>query len=576
MSRPIRRPQAAPAPDLHPMIAGEHAPPITDPALADFAHFSFWVESSFNGGPGEGFNGYDRDAHRYHRSYINPRSYRLQLDARLGLMHGPANIALARNVPDRPAFTSIDDFVDLVGTLTQVRGGIGGGGGGRGGRMVPDDLVAYVWVVTGEDGALLASHVIQRPFTPMYIAHADLPGEGTYEIWLRVVFSDNRQGERRARFRLRDWFIVSLGDSAASGEGNPDMVGTIGLGGGTVCEGVTTASIARDWEPQMSNEPVWIEREAHRSMRSGPALAALAVQQAQGSTLSGPGTVTLDKVVFASFARSGADITDGLISAQQHPDDYIGVGQLEECRRTAASRRIDALMISIGGNDIGFSGVLTDLVRGDLPDSVWNVAFSGNDAAARQAVADRLDRLLGVGLPAGQPGELEVRFNTLRREVDALRQDPGVDEVYISGYPTAPFSNRDANGDLEFRSCGIFLGPDLSISVGDNAVLESRGQQLNDLIRRKAEEFGWHYVDVADEFQGHGYCSSDDSTFWVRAEESCRRQGDFRGTMHPNYRGHAVYALALATALREHTFVPPRRPGPERPVVLLPGAIARP
>lgn len=167
-----------------------------------------------------------------------------------------------------------------------------------------------------------------------------------------------------------------------------------------------------------------------------------------------------------------------------------------------------------------------------------------------------------VRLPAGQAGELEVRFNTLQREVDALRQDPGLDEVYISGYPTAPFSSQDEGGNLEFRSCGIFSGTAWEISPDDGALLESRGQQLNDLIRRKADEFGWHYVDVADEFQGHGYCSPDDSTFWVRASESCRRQGDFRGTMHPNYRGQAVYALALATALREHTFTPPRRPGP--------------
>lgn len=84
------------------------------------------------------------------------------------------------------------------------------------------------------------------------------------------------------------------------------------------------------------------------------------------------------------------------------------------------------------------------------------------------------------------------------------------------------------------------------------------GQILNDLIRRKAREFGWHFVDVDADFRGRGYCAPEAVSYWVKAEQSCDRQGNFDGTMHPNDRGHAMYGLRLAESLMQHTVTPPR------------------
>jgi hypothetical protein len=80
------------------------------------------------------------------------------------------------------------------------------------------------------------------------------------------------------------------------------------------------------------------------------------------------------------------------------------------------------------------------------------------------------------------------------------------------------------------------------------------GEKLNALIKRKAEKFKWHFVPVDQDFVGKGYCASEDLTYWVKAEKSCQRQGDFEGMCHPNHRGHQAYALRLSQALLKHTF----------------------
>lgn len=299
-------------------------------------------------------------------------------------------------------------------------------------------------------------------------------------------------------------------------------------------------------------------------MRSGQALAARALQRVGGQTfLNGRpiNRLTFDKVVFASFARSGAGVFDGLLRSQGGATDYIGAGQLEECRRTAAGRRIDAMMISIGGNDAGFEGVLRDLL---VRDSVFReqrpFLGTGDDAAERRRVSDRLDQILGVGLPPGQKGDLETAFDALNDRLQRLRQAPGLGEVYISGYATSLFQVRNEQGRLRFRSCGVFAGPDLDVTEPDGRVIRSRGRVLNALIRRKADEFGWHFVDVEADFRGHGYCESADQTYWVSMEESCRRQGDFEGTIHPNFRGHAAIGFRLSQAMRRYTIPTPRGP----------------
>jgi hypothetical protein len=215
-------------------------------------------------------------------------------------------------------------------------------------------------------------------------------------------------------------------------------------------------------------------------------------------------------------------------------------------------------LISIGGNDVGFSGVLSGLVSGD---SYYGLSLPGMATENRLKMQARLDKLLGVNLPPGEKGDVEVRLETLAAFVEEqLKVHPGVGQVYLSGYPTDLFFLKNEAGQVRFRACDIFEavhGLGLNISQADAELIRSSGKVLNSLLARKAAEFGWYFVPTEADFVGRGYCAPDSSAMFVRAESSCKTQGDFDGTMHPNDRGHAAYGLRLREAMLAHTMPAP-------------------
>ena len=164
---------------------GGHGP---DPALASWSHFTLDIAQRYNRGHG-GF--YEERVHKYNPNFINPTRYQLELSAKFGL------------------------------TLNKT-------------SAIPKDLVAYAWTVSTADGGFHETKIIQRPISPMEQAVFELPPRpDTYDVRLKVAFANGKFAERQVRFDVRDWFIVSLGDSSASGQGNPDVTGSLGLTGGT-------------------------------------------------------------------------------------------------------------------------------------------------------------------------------------------------------------------------------------------------------------------------------------------------------------------------------------------------------
>ena len=283
-----------------------------------------------------------------------------------------------------------------------------------------------------------------------------------------------------------------------------------------------------------SPEPArWQEPRAYRSYNSFASLAAQDVENFSESSA--------DRVTFLSFARSGAEIRAGLLGVRDHGrDEWIGVGEIEEARRAVGNRQIDALIISIGGNDIGFAGSLTDLVIKDL--LAWNPV--GNDSKERAKTRKKVEQKL--------ENELPQALDDLKRAID---KELAPRQVYILEYPTGLFEKTGPDGKVEDGGpCGIFASSlDMDLDVNDGQAIKALGKKLNALIRDKAQQFGWVFVSgIEAGFAGHGYC--DDQTFFVGAEESCRNQGDFEGTMHPNQLGHQVYREQLVQALRLHLF----------------------
>lgn len=450
---------------------------------------------------------------------------------------------------------------------------------------IPDDVVAYDWTVTNQEGSF-EKHVstpvfrstingVEGAYGAPYELNIEVPKPGVYDIHLEVRDASGGGPTHDERFNLRDFLVVSIGDSYASGEGNPDQPGKpkgfqINASWWEIVTviplffEVTKSAIEWGWNQLkecptlaetlnkrvgMDPAPRWLEENAHRSLMGGPAVAARLLEHVE----------TGDLVSFISFARSGAEVDDGLFGPRtegrgkdKHSvDGWIGdVGELAELRQLTerlGSRPIDALVISIGGNDAGFSGRLRDLVE---EDSAFLMLVSGQPPRPGDPGAERrgakarfdaaLDRLSGTD---GKPGSLD-------RLADALR-DINIRQVYITEYPTA-FFDRTVSGRVGIRGgCEVFSpGFGASIDKADAELMKASAERLNEVLKAKANDHGWVYVGgVAGGFTGHGYCM-DHGRYFVRTSESLVLEGDADGTMHPNAYGHRVYGDSIVTAIR--------------------------
>jgi len=190
-----------------------------------------------------------------------------------------------------------------------------------------------------------------------------------------------------AGIAVRDIFVAGLGDSIASGEGNPDRpialadegfcfrsyLGTAssqyyrpsraGYKGGRACEAPDSL---QTWQHQSA---LWFNSACHRSLYSYQTRTALAL------AVQYPHIA----VTYLPLACTGATIADGLLGSQRARDcppaksaggcQGTVNGQLAElreaigaARRRQPDRKLDLVLLSVGANDIYFSGLVADVI----------------------------------------------------------------------------------------------------------------------------------------------------------------------------------------------------------------------
>ncbi len=405
----------------------------------------------------------------------------------------------------------------------------------------------YVWEIRGER---LESPIELRSAGSQ--AAVRLP-EGIFEVTLTIA-GEGFEETTSESIVVDDILIVSLGDSYASGEGNPEVPGAPATWADDGASGTATLqALGHDG--------------AHRSGLAGPAQAALEIERADPHT----------SVTFVFLAASGVTISDGVLG----PLEGVTVGsgdridlrpQLEEAAEIlgcgssgGCDRDVDIVTLSVGGNDAGFAFTMGSLIALDgalLFDVVYNNLLEGIMVAAEL----RLDALPEL-------------FDELDRGLDVLNPE----RVFITAYPS-PARTVSSKG---FPLCGEIAG-DLVVALEVDDVESEQAETrvlvpLNELIKEAATTHGWSYVSAhVEEFQGHGYCGTapyeaalypgnpfpdlpqvvdDPATRWFRqADESNAIQrapgGSFRpdqlattGTLHPNELGHQAYKRALLSAM---------------------------
>jgi len=158
-----------------------------------------------------------------------------------------------------------------------------------------------------------------------------------------------------------DTLIVGLGDSYASGEGNPDRPAQFTENKKEkdrlpfIFDGQLLKALKGEKHPQRDNgkdvQVSWLDERCHRSMYSYQFKTALQL------ALSNP----QEAITFVSYSCSGAT-TDHILTADKKPIEGKGKvdPQLESLKAVLSNgknetREIDYLLLSTGGNDIGFA-----------------------------------------------------------------------------------------------------------------------------------------------------------------------------------------------------------------------------
>ena len=356
------------------------------------------------------------------------------------------------------------------------------------GVVVPVRL--YTWTIdaAGWD-APLEYHRIDR--------HLDLLlPEGDYRVevgalldvpWGKVVARDVQT------IRVSDILIVSIGDSYASGEGNPEVPR----------EGSETAALWGDGATPYAES---LHAATRRSTVAWPARAAMYLEQGDRHS----------SVTFVSVAASGARIDNGMIRGREDR-----ASQIQQVADLVGHRTVDLLLIQAGGNSVGFSRFIRALVEADplldpvcyhlmieqavasVEDGDWSrdtrVRFSLPWKWSCRATSGRGARLPGIeGLAAA--------FDRLDSALASLDYQKAV----LVGYPDPTGADdsgkrcREIVGDvtppLRFHEVSREEG-----RLGVNALLTP----LNEALKEAAERQGWLFADgVPDAFAaGHGYCA---------------------------------------------------------------------
>ncbi|RIK97161.1 MAG: hypothetical protein DCC74_08250 [Proteobacteria bacterium] len=346
---------------------------------------------------------------------------------------------------------------------------------------------------------------------------------------VEVTSAEARQ-QLHADIRVRDIFIAGLGDSIASGEGNPDRPVNLGaegfcfrsyLGGAgsqyfrpvragfrgaRACEGGDGGGTLSGWQKLGAQ---WLNTACHRSLYSYQTRAALAL------AVRFPHIA----VTYLPLACTGASIPDGLIGPQRARECAVAgnattctgrvSGQLAELNAalTAAKRRqpgrqLDLVFLSVGANDIDFSGLVADVIV---------------DAATERELLSRGGLLGSVNeARAALRGALPQQFGRLREALKPLVGGNLARVVYVSyanptladgatcpggrgGFDIHPAFNADA---ARLRRVADFVQGDFLPRLKDLALCQG-GVICNDPTRDRMTFADRHQA----AFAGHGFCA---------------------------------------------------------------------
>lgn len=341
-----------------------------------------------------------------------------------------------------------------------------------------------------------------------------------------------------------DYVIVGMGDSFGSGEGNPAKRKDYGA----------TWRTTRWWNTNEAPDPE-AESDCHRSSKSGFYKAMNRLES----------KYTYFNFKYKNFACTGA-LIDHLYRTSQTPEteqnkQWEGLvtrnttyaaqllqvdAWLRERMPTKSRAQLDAMYLSIGGNNAGFAD------------------------AIKHCIATRCTRNTNeiIDLNRSIASSLGNKYSALRDAINSSSRYANARSVVISEYPN--FIKNENNQWCESDDTPLNM-----VSSEEWAYLWGQiGSPLLRLINNKANAFGWSVAPMEDRFKYNVLCDSNEyERAWINNDEFAQdTQGNdmpdwlsgwalSMGMVHPNDAGYEAYADAITEQLENGILKKATAPG---------------
>ncbi len=206
-------------------------------------------------------------------------------------------------------------------------------------------------------------------------------------------------------------------------------------------------------------------------------------------------------------------------------------GEPPQLNRIEIGSATDMVALTIGGNDAGFAPIL----------ELCGLPIIDCSSVSYKPLAPQDNRSLNeiiTSLIDGLQGRLAQTYSEVRaKSPDAT--------VFVLGYPNLfPASVRFWD-----PACAALMG---FYSGQERSFFRDLASQLNGVIAAAAAQAGVHFVPVADYFDGHEVCGTDDQD-WIFGP-----RWPVAGSFHPNPDGQWHYAEALDQYIAG--YVGPKKP----------------
>ena len=328
--------------------------------------------------------------------------------------------------------------------------------------------------------------------------------------------------------------VVALGDSYSSGEGIEPFYGQ---------EGTAAQKVA---------DPDWL---AHRSTKAWGGMLTL-----DGVT----GTMAQNRGENWFFAAASGAETQHLTGSLTKTYNYGGLTgsssldpQLNVFTDNNLTGKVDYVTLTIGGNDIGFSDIMTtafvEELFSQIPMSIFllGTAFpeisSGKKTLSGSLTSAR-----------GQFDSIKTKLKTAYSQIETAAGKQAV--IIVAGYPTLlSEKNYDANDDSAAAFTASLFYSDSAISINFPAKkaheINEAVKDFNAVIKAAVDEcaaggMNIRFVSVADSFKGKEAYSDGELINGIMLKADGDQNidvGQFISaySFHPNASGAAAYAAAV-------------------------------